>query len=366
MDITKTNSLPIMKHFEEGQIGKSIDSFRKGEWGLFTFIKLALVVGLGYLTWVYILPPVFLAIGQMLAIVSVAVMGIATIILMPVIIKAIRRFTRFLHKMVIKHDPFLELEDQKEKMQANKRKFQLAKGKIAALKNDMEVSAAESEKNAKELETKIITLQGKAARNKAETDQKLAAQGDKFRESDEYVELRTDFQKTLAQAERLSHQLAQEKTFVQKYGTRGAIMKKMGQKLTMVETSMDIKILDFDATIEILRKDYEFAKKSKEATGAAKDAMLFTQGWELEYALDVVTTTIAQDIAITAANFNDLDMLTSTYSMDSDELYTKLDVLADEINTGKDPVLSAKAYAHPEYKLTHEDKVNSGGFGDVF
>ena len=39
--------------------------------------------------------------------------------------------------------------------------------------------------------------------------------------------------------------------------------------------------------------------------------MLFTKGWEVDYALDVVTTTIAQDIARTTGNLNDIDLLTA-------------------------------------------------------
>jgi hypothetical protein len=172
--------------------------------------------------------------------------------------------------------------------------------------------------------------------------------------------------KTVSESQRVSSQLSQSKDFVQKYGSRAAIMKKFGQKLVMVETSMDIKVLDFDATIEILKKDYEFAEKSKMATEAAKSAMLFTKGWELEYALDVVTSTIASDISITAGNLKDIDTLTSQYAVDSDELYSNLDSLANSIRVGTDEIPSAKNYNNPEYKLTQDDKMKSGGFGNMF
>ena len=61
-------NLPIMKHFSEGEISNKVDKFRKGEKGLFWFLKLGALIGLGYLTWVYVLPPLFLAIGQFLAV----------------------------------------------------------------------------------------------------------------------------------------------------------------------------------------------------------------------------------------------------------------------------------------------------------
>lgn len=366
MDKTKVQNLPILKHFESSEIGKSVNSFRKGEKGMFNVIKLLVLGAVLYFSWIYVLPPVFQAIGEMLAIVSTGIIIVLTVMMMPVILKALKRFTRFCHKLVIKHDPFGELEDQRNKMQANKRQFQQAKGKITQLKSEMEIAADESEKNAKALEAKVISQKAKADKYKQQMEDMIKTQGVSAKGTDEYVNAHSEFLKVVSDAQRKGHELEQEKDFVKKYGSRAAIMKKFGQKLLMVETSMDIKILDFDATIDILKKDYVFAQKSREATDTAKSAMMFTTGWEFEYALDVVTTTIAQDIAITAGNLKDIDSLTSTYAMDSDELYANLDILAGNISIGKDPVASARDYSNPEYQLTHEDKLKSGGFGDIF
>jgi ElaB/YqjD/DUF883 family membrane-anchored ribosome-binding protein len=366
MDNSKIQNLPILKHFEDSEIGKSVNSFRKGEKGMFNLFKLLLLGAVLYFSWVYVLPPVFQAIGQTLAIVSTGIIIVAVVMMLPLILKAIRRFTRFCHKALIKHDPFGELEEQRGKMAQNKKHFQKAKGKITHLKNDMEISADESEKKAKKLETKIITLKQKADTLKGDMDTMVKNGGAAAKGTDDYVHTHSEYLKTVSDASRKSHELEQEKDFVRKYGSRAAVMKKLSQKLLMVETSMDIKILDFDATIDILKKDYAFAQKSREATESAKSVLGMTTGWELEYALDVVTTTIAEDIAVTAGNLNDIDTLTSTYAMDSDELYANLSVVADNIKIGKDPIASAKDYSNPEYKLTHEDRLKSGGFGDVF
>lgn len=366
MNNSSMQNLPILKHFESSDIGKSVNAFRKGEKGMFHFIKLALLGAVLYFSWIYVLPPVFQAIGQFFAIASTLILIVLAVMLMPVILKGLKRFTRFVHKIVIKHEPFAELEDQRVKMSNNKKKFKLAKGKITQLKSDMEISADQSEKNAISLETKISGLKAKADKYKAKMDEMINTNGPSAKGEDAYVNAHSNFLKAITDAQRKGHELEQEKNFVKKYGTRGAIMKRFSQKLLMVETSMDIKLLDFDATITILKKDFEFAKKAKEATQTAKDAMLFTTPWELEYALDVVTTTIAQDIAITSGNLNDIDSITSNYAMDSDELYASLNTLADNINTGKDPIASAKSYTNPERELTHDDKMNSGGFGEVF
>lgn len=366
MDNSSMQNLPILRHFESSDIGKSVDAFRKGEKGMFFFVKLAVLGAVLYFSWIYVLPPVFQAIGQFLAIASTLILIVLAVIAMPVILKGLKRFTRFMHKIIIKHAPFAELEDQRAKMETNKKNFQKSKGSISQLKTDMEISADKSEKTAKNLETKISSLKAKADKYKGVMDTMVNTMGVSAKGEDKYVNANSDFLKVIADAQRKGHELEQEKNFVKKYGSRAAIMKKFSQKLLMVETSMDIKILDFDATIKILKKDYAFAQKSKEATQTAKDAMLFTTPWELEYAMDVVTTTIAQDIAITAGNLKDIDSITSNYAMDSDELYANLNSLADDINTGKDPVASAKSYSNPEYQLTHEDKMQSGGFGEVF
>ncbi len=368
MDNSNLKSLPIFKHFEDSDISKNITSWRKGEKGLNFFIKLAAAGAVGYGLWVYVLPVVFQAIGQFLAVATTGILLLGLIIAMPVILKGIRVLTRNLHKAIIKHDPFAELYHQRDLMYQNKQKFQQAKGKILNLKNEMEIEADKSEKTAKKLQTDVVSIQAKAQKLKDQLDDMVKTGGPAAKGTDEYVNTDSEFRKLLSDSARISNKLTQETEFIQKYGTRANIMKKFSHKLIMVETTMDIKVSDFDATIEILKKDYDFAQKSRQATESAKSAMMFTKTWELEYALDVVTSTIAQDIAITSGNLNDIDSLTAQYALngDSDTLYANLDVLANDIKTGSYELPDAKQYSNPEYQLTHQDKLKSGGFNDIF
>lgn len=360
------SELPILKHFDQNEISAKVDNFRKGEKGMFNIFKLAALIGVGYLTWTYVLPPVFQAIGQFLAVAATGILIVAGIIMAPVILKGIRLFTRAVHKALIKYDPFAQLEVERQKMLENQRTFRTAKQNIASLKTEMEVEADKAEKEAESGQTRIIALQGKAEKIKHEMDAMVQKMGVDAKSEDDYVNRASELQKILAEAQRVANKLNQSKDFVQKYGSRAAIMKKMGQKLTMVETVMDIKIQDFDATIDMLKKDYEFGQKSNAATTAAKSAMGFTKGWEFDYALDVVTSTIANDIAITAGNLRDIETLTSNYSLDSDELYANLNAVADKIKVGQDIIPQAKQYSNPEYTLSQSDRVKSGGFGDLF
>jgi hypothetical protein len=302
----------------------------------------------------------------MLAVAATGVMIVGLIIAAPVIVKGLRALTRSLHKMIIRHDPFAQLEVERQKMITNQTTFRVAKGNIAQLKNDMELESSRAQTEAEEGQKSILRLQAKAQKIKSRMEEMLQKGGVEARGEDEYVNSAAEFQKVNAEALRVSNKLTQAKDFVQKYGTRANIMKKMGHKLTMVETAMDIKISDFDATIDMLKKDYEFGQKSNAATTAAKNAMGFTKGWEFDYALDVVTSTIAADIAITAGNLKDIETLTTNYTLDSDELFANLNAVADKIKVGEDIIPSAKQYNNPEYVLSSTDRQKSGGFGELF
>ncbi|AIZ41141.1 MULTISPECIES: MgtC/SapB family protein [Cellulophaga] len=360
--------LPILKHFddEKGEISLNPNNWRNGEKGLNTAIKLALFAAVGYGAWVYILPPLFTALGQIIALAGVAIFVVFFILMLPVIFKGLRRLTRALHKSLIKYDPFGELHEQKQKMLRNRKVFKESKAKIKALKSNMEAESFKAEKEAKEYQDRVVTLQKQAQKIKTEMERLVGEKGSAGKDTDEYVELHSALAKKLSESQRVTHQLEQSKSFIQKYGSRANVMGKLDRKLTLAGTAIDIKISDFEVTIQMLEKEYAFAKSAREATEGAKSAMHFTKDWELEYALDVITETIAMDIARTQENLSDIDMLTSKYDIDSDELYSQLDTLADKIKTGKDYVPDSKKYKNPNYKLTQEDKQESGGFGNMF
>jgi hypothetical protein len=358
--------LPILKHFDQSEITKQVNTFRKGEKGIYNFLKLGVIGAIGWAAWVYVLPPIFVALGKLLAVAATGIGIVALVMLAPLIFKALRRFTRMLHKAFIRNAPFEQLEIERKKMLDNQATFRIAKSNIASLKNDMEAEAAKSEKEAEAGQSLILALQGKAEKIKMEMDEMIKTKGVQAKAEDEYVHLASDFQKTVAEAQRVSNKLTQAKDFIQKYGSRAAIMKKMGQKLTMVETAMEIKISDFDATVEMLKKDYEFGQKANAATSAAKSALGFTKGWEFDYALDVITSTISADIAMTSGNLRDIETLTANFNLDSDEMFANLNQIADKIKVGNDIIPEAKQYSNPDYKLTQSDRVKSGGFGELF
>ncbi len=251
-------------------------------------------------------------------------------------------------------------------MMKNREVFKSTKVKLKGLKNEMEMEATKSEKEAMVFQDEVVSLQRQCENLKAAMDGMVKEKGPQAKDTDEFVALQSELAKKLSNSQRISNQYEQSKNFIQKYGVRANILGKMDRKLTLAGTAIDIKIADFDATIVMLKKEYAFAQNAKAATESAKNAMLFTKDWELDYALDVVTSTIAQDIARTSENLIDIDSLTSQYSVDNDELYSRLDKLADKIKTGNNTIPDSTSYTKENYKITKEDKLNSGGFGDIF
>ena len=359
-------NLPMMKNYSESQIVTKVDTFRKGEKNLFWFLKLGVFGGFGYLLWVYVLPPVMIALGQFVAMAATAIAVVALVIMAPVIIKGIRTLTRTLHKSVIKFDPFGQLEITRQKMIANQATFRIAKGNLKMLQQEMQTESLRAKDEAEKGDKETLRLRGKAEGIKAQMDSMIAKMGVEAKSEDEYVDLAAELQKTLATSMQVANKASQSKDFTVKYGTRFNVLKKINQKLVMVETGMDIKISDFDATVDMLKKDYETGQKLNAATTAAKSAMGFSSDWERDYALEVITSTISADIAISSGNFKDIENLTQNYDLNSDELFANLDAIADKIQSGESAVVDVKKYNNVDYKLTTEDKTKSGGFGDMF
>jgi hypothetical protein len=365
---TALSELPILKHFDEskGEIALNKDTLKKGEKTLFWALAAAVLGVGGYLTWTYIIPPLFTMLGQAIAISATGVFLVFLVMMYPVIMKGLRFMTKNIHKALINSNPFNELEEQKQKMIKNREVFKATKAKLKGLKNEMEIEGNKSEKEAKTFQEDILSLQRQSEKLKSSMDEMVKQQGIAAKDTDEYVTLQSELARKLSDSQRISNQYEQSKNFTQKYGVRANVLGKMDRKLTLAGTAIDIKIADFDTTIVMLRKEYEFAKNAKQATESAKSAMMFTQSWELDYALEVVTSTIAQDIARTSENLLDIDTLTSKYSVDNDELYSRLDSLADQIKTGDNTIPDSTKYTNPNYKMTKDDKLNAGGFGDIF
>jgi hypothetical protein len=280
-ETNKVMELPILKHFGTNEISLNPQNWRKGEKGIASIVGLVIFGTVAWGLYSFILPIVFTWIGKTLGAIAVAVLVIGFFILLPVIIKGFKKLARTMHKMLIRYDPFAELEEQKEKMIQNRNQFKTAKAKIKAIKSNMEAESVKSEKEAKDYQEKVVLLQERAESIKTkmlEMEAKLGSE--KAKESDEFVEYQTGMMKTLSEAQRISQMLNQSTGLVRKYGSRAHVIGKLDRKLNMVDTAMEIKIADFNVSVDMLKKEFAFAAAAKQATQEAKSAMLFTKGWD--------------------------------------------------------------------------------------
>lgn len=360
--------LPIAKHLP----ALSPDAMQKAAnnrgRSLASIIKIALVGVLGYLAWVYVLPPVMMMLGKMAAAATAVVVTVFGIVVAPVVFKWINVLARKMHKAVIRQDPFMELERQEAKLKEAQSDARRAHGTIKRLGQDMEAEAKRNEDEARTLEDRVTHANAEAQRLKARVEALEQEHGpSQARVTDEYVHLQAEIVKHLSSARRVQSRLEQARNFVSKYGQRAAALRKVSHKLTLAEVLMDAKVEDFRASVDILKNDYTFASKTRQATDAAKAAMVFDKSWELEFAIEVVGSSIAEDIAASAGNFRDITTLAADFDMSNDEMFAQLDRLAEGISTGESVTPSARDYRRDDYVPTERDRaVGDGGFGEMF
>lgn len=368
----KIMDLPIMKTIGEGQITKSVTNFRRGEKPMYNIIRYGAYGVAGYLAWTFLLPiltPVVAGtLGLAFMLVQLALTAIVCVVLYllaPAIFAWARIGARFLHKTAIKYKPFEQLERERQKMIANQTTFRIANQNIKNLTQDMGLNADNCRKELEVSDRNIEILKGTVEQLKASMDEMVQNMGQAAKTEDAYVNLAVKFNKKAGDLKRAYKQAENSKDYMFKYKARESVMKKMSQKLAMVEGAMEDKIADFDQTVKFLKDDYEFAQKSNAATYAAKSAIGFSNGWERDYALEVIAESISNDTAMTYGNLRDIEALTSNYDLNSDELYNNLSLLADKFDFN-DIDAQLKAYESPEYVPTATDRKNVGGWGEMF
>ena len=361
------SSLPIFQHLQIEKVGDKIgldpNKWKKGEKGIYRVIAIALLAGAALVAWHYILPWLFVTLAKTLAVAAFAGILIFLYILRVPIYKLMRKISRKFQEALIRDDPFGELETQRDLRVGQKDKFMGARANIRSLRNSSQQDADKNESDAKEYSKQILRDKKDADALKVQLEE-LKKQGKL--DTDEGVEIQTNYTKKLNSARRTQAQYDQAKIFVQKYGARAAAMGSMERKLALAGNAIDEEIKDFDISIDILKKEYEFAKNSRIATDAAKGALGFTQSWELKYAIEFVNESVAYNLAATSQNLEDIDALTAKYAVDDDRLYEELSVVSDKISTKEDAVPDASKYTNPSYKLTKEDKKAAGTFSDLF
>src|SRR4030042_3277460 len=186
---TKTiTQLPIMKYFDDARLvttrKESLTKWRKGEKPIGAIIGLLLIGVIGYGTFRWIIPAVFGALSQVLAVIVSILTILLVIFLLPAIFKLFRRIVRWFHKAIIRWNPFDELDEQKQKMWETHDSFLKHKSKIKQLRNDFEQMSRETKKVAEDSKSEVQRKTKKAGEIKAQMDKLIAQKGAGIKETD--------------------------------------------------------------------------------------------------------------------------------------------------------------------------------------
>jgi hypothetical protein len=369
---TKTiTQLPIMKYFDDAklvQTGKeSLKKWRKGEKPIGSIIGILLIGIIGYGTFKWIIPAVFGALSQVLAVIVSILAIVLVIFLLPVIYKLFRRIVRWFHKAIIRWNPFDELDEQKQKMWQTHDMFLKHKSKIKQLRNDFEQMSRETQKVAENSKSEVQRQTKKAGEIKALMEKMIAEKGAGIKETDEYVDLQQQFINATSAGTRSNTVLEKNIEWTTKYAARTNIFANLDRKLAIGATLLENKIKDFEESIGIMKKDWEMASASRGATAILKEILgPGGQNWKLDYALEFVAGRISEDLAMTAQNLEDLERNTTAFDFDSDEAYEKLLTIGNKLDAGQIDVPDPSKISNPNHKLTREEKNSTGPLGDIF
>ena len=369
---TKTiTQLPIMKYFDDAklvQTGKeSLKKWRKGEKPIGSIIGILLIGVIGYGTFKWIIPAVFGALSQVLAVIVSILAIVLVIFLLPVIYKLFRRIVRWFHKAIIRWNPFDELDEQKQKMWETHDLYLKHKSKIKQLRNDFEQMSRETQKVAENSKSEVQRQTKKAGEIRALMEKMVAEKGAGIKETDEYVDLQQQFINATSAGTRSNTVLEKNIEWTTKYAARSNIFANLDRKLAIGATLLENKIKDFEESIGIMKKDWEMASASRGATAILKEILgPGGQNWKLDYALEFVAGRISEDLAMTAQNLEDLERNTTAFDFDSDEAYEKLLAIGNKLDAGQIDVPDPSKISNPNHKLTREEKNSTGPLGDIF
>lgn len=371
-EITKTaTQLPIMKYFDDAKLAsqakETLNSWRKGEKPLGAILGIALIGVIGWGIFRYVIPAVFSLLSQVIAVIVSIAAVILFILLLPAIFKMFRRIVRWVHKAIIRWDPFQELLDQKTKMWQTHELFLKHKAKIKQLRNDFEAMSMQTKEAAENAKAEVQKQTRKAGELKAQMDQLIADKGEGVKETDEFVELQQSFINATSAGTRTNTTLEKNIEWTTKYAARSNIFANLDRKLAIGATLLENKIKDFEESITIMKKDWEMAAASRGATTILKDILgPDGQNWKLDYALEFVSNRISEDLAVTAQNLEDLDRNTTEFNFDSDEAYENLISITNKLDAKEISIPDPSIISNPNHKLSRDEKQSTGPLGDIF
>lgn len=364
MELTAFKQTPIGKYIGDAQLTTVSTNLRGGEKVTFSLMNLIFLAGAGIGLY-FIIPPLFAFVGLVLGVIAGTILAAIAVFNAGNIVTLIKRFSKWVHRGIIKSAPFEYLHEGIAEVQKTVQTFRIKKAKMVDLEDQSIEEGGKAEENAKNYANKILTLNKKVKDLQAELKAIETVKGKDAELDPVYSAKNIELFKASGEAKRTEMKYNQEKDMVRKCGVRTNALKKYNKKIAMAEVRMEGYVLDLQATVEVLERDYDFAINAKQTTEAMRDIMMFKDKTEIKFAIDVVESNISQNMALASSYLKDIDNLTMDSDYDQDTLFTNLDSLANRISTGAESVPSSLDYQRESYIPTQEDKT-VGGFKGLF
>lgn len=367
----ETSKPSILADFDSAKLieqGKTtIGKWRRGEKPIGAIIAIVLISVIGWASVKYALPIIFTELGHMIGTILSIALAALTIMSIPAIYKLFRRIVRSFHQVIIRWKPFDELDEYGVAMHNNLKLFLLNKATIKKLRNDFESMSQSTQQAADEAKDEVARQTRKAGLLKEQLNKLVAEKGEQVKETDEYVDIQQKFINATSSGNRLNTTMDKNIEWTKKYAARSNVFANLDRKLAIGATLLENKIMDYEESVKIMKKDWELATASRGATDILNRILgKASSDWKLEYALEYVSDKISQDLAITSQNLEDLERNTSAFNFDSDEAYDKLLAISNKIDAGQVVIPEASRISNPNHKLTAEEKTSAGPFGNIF
>lgn len=333
-----------------------------------TILSLLVLAGIGYGLVTYVFPILLTVVGYTLGVLASVALVIAAFALFPAYKKWLSIASDKLYRKAIESDPFILLNQKRQEYLKHKETLSRETANILMLQKDSENKAYQSEKEAEQHREEITVYTARANKFKEQIDELIATQGEaNAKQDDEFWVLDQKMRININDASRAQSSMVQKMKFVDVYGARGNTFKKLHRTLDQAKMNVDETIKDFDLTITMLQDEYKSAADAKRATQSAKNALGLSSKWEVEFAIQVVNNTIAQNLSQTVANLDDITEMTKNINSNSnpEEQLERLNQLSEKMSHETFFIPTAKKFKNVDHKFTQEEKHNAGSFGGL-
>jgi len=364
---TKISRLPLFNGIDSSEIQLIPQEWKKGEKPVFNIVRILGLIGIGYVVWTILLPFIaglaagFYLIGQVVAIVGSILLIYACRKPLKGIVKSmIRKF----HEFWITNDPFGAFREQRVELVQQYEDAVGAGTIISQSKETMKSNATKNQLDAKKYQDRLIEISEEAVKLNTEIEKFTTEES---KEDPEYADLCIQRNDLAMEYQRVEMNYEQAKDLITQFGTRASVFTKFETQYKYFVSYLKNRVKNFDSTVQILKNDFEATSAMRAGTDAVKNVLNFNDKWEVQFASEVVLGAIANNIATTKNNLQDIkDAMGNINIGDPSKSFNQLDKLVANIKAGTDIIPSAKRFNNPDLKLTAEEKDATGGIGGIF